>query len=146
MRRAAFAVLVIPYALDAFAEVAYALCRRRGDGEDWWHVPAGRGARAETPILAARRHATQLSGVPDDAVFLALDSRATIQIDGCSASCGLAEHAFAVRADPADLRAPAAYEQLWVSYEIADGLLRRDAERNALWELAHRLGLRHACR
>lgn len=146
MRRAAFSVLVIPYALDGFAEVAYALCRRRGDGDDWWHAPAGRGGRDETPIVAARRHAAQLSGVPEDAAFLGLDSRALIAIDGCSGGCGLAEYAFAVRVDPGGLAAPAGYEQLWASYEIADGLLRRDAERNALWELARRLGLPHACR
>lgn len=146
MRRATFAVLVIPYAVDAFAEVAYALCRARGDEDEWWHAPAGHGARGETPVVAARRLGAMLAGVPDDAPYRGLDSRALIEADGCAGACGLAEYAFAVRVDPAGLPAPAGHERLWASYEVADGLLRREAERNALWELARRLGLRQACR
>jgi hypothetical protein len=134
MRRAAFTVLVIPYALDAFAELAYAL--RRRDGEDCWHAPAGDATRGESAPDAARR----IAGAGEDAALLELDSRAVVPLAGCSAACGLTEYAFGLRADPAELRAPGGHEQLWVSYRVAEGLLRRRAERNAIWELQRRLG------
>ena len=136
-RRAAFAVLVIPFALDAFAEVAYALWRGRDD-DDWWHAPAAPGTRHETPLATARR----LTGVPGVAAYRALDSRAMVVADDCRpATCSLPQYAFGLRVDPADLRVPAGHEQLWVSYDVADGMLRSEAERNALWELRRRLGL-----
>ncbi len=135
-RRAAFGVLVIPFALDAFAEVAYALWRRGDD--DWWHAPAAQGTRTETPLATARR----LTGVPSCAAYRALDSRAMIAGDECrQGTCILPQYAFGVGVDPPDLRVPAGHEQLWVSYEVADGMLRDEAERNALWELRRRLGL-----
>jgi hypothetical protein len=141
-RRFAFGVLVIPFALDAFAEVAYALWRG-GDDDDWWHAPAAQGARTETPLAAARR----LTGVPGDAAYRALDSRAMIAVDECCpATCILPQYAFGVRVDPADVRVPAGHEQLWVSYEVAEGMLRSEAERNALWELRRRLGPPRVCR
>jgi hypothetical protein len=139
-RHAAFAVLVIPFALDAFAEVAYALWRGRDD--DWWHAPAAPGTRSETPLATARR----VTGVPGDAAYRTLDSRAMIAVeDCCTTTCFLPQYAFGVRVDPADLRVPAGHEQLWVSYEVATGLLRSEAERNALWELRRRLGLPRVC-
>ena len=135
-RRFAFGVLVIPFALDAFAEVAYALWRGRDD--DWWRAPAAPGTRDETPLATARR----LTGVPGDAAYRALDSRALIVADDCCpATCVLPQYAFGVQVDPVDLQVPAGHEQLWVSYEVADGMLRTEAERNALWELRRRLGL-----
>jgi hypothetical protein len=141
VRRAAFCVLVIPYALDAFPDVAFALCRNR-DEDDAWRVLAAPGARAETPRDAARR----VVGAAAHARLLALDSRASIALRDGPGACALPEHAFGVRVDPAAQRVPAGQELLWVSYEVADGLLRRDAERNALWELRRRLGLAPACR
>jgi ADP-ribose pyrophosphatase YjhB (NUDIX family) len=139
-------VLVIPYALHAFPEVAYALCRADDDADGCWHVPAGDGRRSELPPEAARRHAAQLAGVPQDAPLRALDSRAIILLDARAADCGLTEYAFGVRVDPVDVQVPAGQEQLWVSYEVADGFLRRQAERNALWELHRRLGFPRRCR
>jgi hypothetical protein len=41
---------------------------------------------------------------------------------------------------------PDDHEHLWVSYEVANGLLRRRGERDAIWELRHRLGVAPACR
>lgn len=138
MRGAAFAVLVIPYALDAFPEVAYALCRGL-DEHDWWHPRTGIGARGETPLAAARRVAAVR-----DADLIALESRAFVAVERCRGRA-LSEHAFGARVDPAALPEPGGERQLWVSYEVADGLLHREAERNALWELRHRLGAKAAC-
>jgi hypothetical protein len=139
VRRPAFSVLVIPYALDAFAEAAFALTRGEDGG---WHPRTGWGARPESPPEAARR----VAGVPEPARLLALDSRAMVVADGFPASCELPEYAFALRVDPADLPAPAGHEQLWLSYKVAHGLLHRRAERDAIWELQRRLGLAPACR
>jgi hypothetical protein len=139
MRRPGFSVLVIPYALDAFAEVGFALVRGEDEG---WHALTGWGARSESPSEAARR----VAGVAQTASLLALDSRAMVVADGFPAECELPEHAFALRIDPADLPVRAGHEQLWVSYKVAHGLLARRAERDAMWELQRRLGLAPACR
>ena len=141
MRRPAFAVLVIPYALDAFAEPAFAL-QRAEDGGEGWLALTGWGDRAASPSEVARR----VAGVRCAAGLLALDSRAMVVPDGCPRTCELPEHAFGVRVDPGELRPPPGHEQLWFSYDVAHGLLRRRAERDALWELRHRLGLAPACR
>jgi hypothetical protein len=140
VRRPAFSVLVIPYALDAFAEVAFALLRRDEDGG--WHVRTGWGARSESPPEAARR----VAGVQGAASLLALDSRAMVVAEGFPAACQLPEYAFALRTDPVELPAQAGNEQVWFSYRIAHGLLPRRAERDALWELQRRLGLAPAYR
>jgi hypothetical protein len=141
VRRPAFSVLVIPYALDAFAEVAYAL-RRARDGDDWWHAPTDWGERAESPHDAARR----VVGAKTASSLLALDSRAMVAGTGSAAPCELPEYAFGACLDPGTLPVPGDHEQLWVSYEVASGLLRRRAERDAIWELRHRLGVAPACR
>jgi 8-oxo-dGTP pyrophosphatase MutT (NUDIX family) len=139
VRRARFQVLVIPYALDAFPEVAFAICRRRGDGDGCWHAMTGHAEHRETPLQAARRHACEHAGVGATAAYLALDSRPAI-------GPALPEHAFGVRVDPAQLTTPAGHEHLWVSYKVAHGLLARDAERNAIWELRQRIGRPRTCR
>lgn len=145
MGRAPFEVLVLPYALDAFPEVAYAVFRSRADRDGCWHGLGGGGERDETPLEAARRHAWQHAGVPEDAHYVALDSRATITAR-CTGICGLPEYAFAVRVDPTELCVPAGHQHCWVSYDVAAGLMHRESERNALWELRRRLGRRPACR
>jgi hypothetical protein len=141
-----FQVLVIPYALDAFAEVAYAVGRLREGGYGGWHGLTGSGSRQETPLEAARRHASQHFAVPGDAAYLALDSRTMIPDERGAGARGIPEYAFGVRADPEELSVPAEYQHSWVSYHVATGLLSRDAERNAIWELRRRLGHPHACR
>jgi dATP pyrophosphohydrolase len=144
-RRVPFAVLVLPYSVELDGAVSYALFRGPGLQHRAWHVLAGEGVRGETPLEAARREAWQLARVPSDAAYLALDSRATIELQGLP--CGRhAEHAFAVRVCPDEVRPRRRpLEHHWVSYEIATGLLHDQAERDALWELRHRLGRPAAC-
>lgn len=142
VRRSLFHVLVIPYALDAFPQMAYAVVRSRAAADDGWHGVTGAGDRGETPVQAARRHARQLAGVPDTAAYVALDSRTTIRVERCDAVLELPEYAFAARVDPGDVRAPEEHELCWVSYQVAQGLLAREAERNALWELRQRINCR----
>jgi dATP pyrophosphohydrolase len=139
--RGPYGVLVIPYAPDAFVDVAYAVFRSPAD-RGCWHLVTGPGRRGEAPLQAARRHALQQAGVPGDAAYVALDSRATIPVESCAGACGLPEYAFAVRVEPAELRVPTEQEHCWVSYEVAEGLVRRESERDALWELRRRFGCR----
>lgn len=138
-----FWVLVIPYSPDAFPDVAYALFRSRAD-RGCWHPVTGAGGRCETPLQAARRHAQQ-AGLLEDAGYVALDSRATIAVESCDGPCVVPEYAFAVRVQPAELCVPADHEHCWVSYEVAEGLVRRKSERDALWELRRRFGRGAAC-
>jgi dATP pyrophosphohydrolase len=139
-----FAVLVVPYAVELDGEVSYALFRAARCGEPSWHALSGDGARRETPLDAARRVAWQVAQVPRDAAYLTLDSRATIRPG--EMSLGVPEHAFAVRVFPDEVRPqPGQFKHCWVSYEIADGLVACDADRNALWELRRRLGRPARC-
>lgn len=144
MRRAPFAVLVVPYAVEIDGEVAYAVFRDRSAPSATWSALTGEGARGETPLDAARRQAWRAAGVAPDAAFLALDSRATF--DTADGMCEIAEYAFAVRVCRDEVL-PSGHEldRHWASYEIANGLLGCGADRNALWELRRRLGHPAVC-
>jgi hypothetical protein len=142
-RRAAFAVLVVPYTVGLDGGVTYAVFRRRGEAGGW-HALRGAPQRGETPPQAARRETLRLAGVPEDAVYFALDSRAALELR--DVACHVAEHAFGVRVCEDEIcAAPHGLEHRWVRYDVAEGLLRRAAERNALWELRRRLGRPAGC-
>jgi hypothetical protein len=144
-RRAAFGVLVVPYSVDLDGGVTYALFRHANERHGGWQALRGAPLRGETPLQAAQREAHRIAGVPPDAVYFTLDSRAAIELpDVC---CHVAVHAFGVRVCEDEV-CPAAdeLEHRWVRYEIADGLLAPTADRNALWELQRRLGRRVPCR
>jgi hypothetical protein len=145
VRRAPFAVLVLPYAVDLDGDVAYAVFRGASGRDRAWSALTGDGVRGETPLEAARREAWRVAGVPGDAAYLALDSRATIDVhDG---PCGVPERAFAVRVCTDEVCPPRRQlEHRWVSYDVADGLLCCETDRNALWELRRRLGRPATCR
>ena len=144
MRRVPFAVLVLPYAVEPAGEISYSVFRDTSRHDSAWHVLAGDGARGETPLQAARRHACGHAAVPADAAYLPLDSRRTIELP--DAACGIAEHAFAVRVCVDEVRPRRdRIDHRWVSYKIAEGLLDCQAQRHALWELRHRLGRPATC-
>jgi hypothetical protein len=138
-------VLVVPYTVDLDGRVAYALFRNTREPEGGWHALRGAPHCGETPLQAARREAHRLAGVPDDALYLTLDSRAAIELPGVA--CRGAEHAFGVRVCEDDVRGTAqGLDPRWFRYELASGLVVPTADRNALWELHHRLGRPTACR
>lgn len=142
--RAAFAVLVVPYAVALDGAVSYAVFREQGERDDPWHLLAARGLRGETPLEAARRAAWQIAELPPDAACLALDTRPMIALAG--APCELPAHAFGVRVSADEVR-PRRRDVAhhWVAYRIADGLLHDQAERDVLWELRRRLGSPAPC-
>jgi hypothetical protein len=145
MRRAPFAVVILPYAVDLDGEVLYAVFRARSGRDCAWHVLPAAGERGETPLAAARREALLVAGIPRDAPVVALDSRATLELGDAPAA--ISEFAFAMRVltDEVLPRDPQ-LDVRWVSYEIAYGLLCRESDRNALWELRRRLGHPAVCR
>jgi hypothetical protein len=137
--RAPFGVLVLPYAVDVDGALSYALLRFAAGRDRGWQPLLGEGARGQAPLEAAREAAWRVARVPRDAVFVALDSRATIE--QTPQRCAVAEYAFGVRVAAAELcPSRAEFEHRWVSYEIADGLLHDEPDRNALFELRRRLG------
>jgi len=140
LRHPPFAVAILPYAVELDGEVSYAVSRT-WSGRDCcaWHVLPGCGRRGEAPLEAARREALRTAAVPPDAAYLALHSCAVLHSDAIPA--GLPHFAFGVRVCTDELRPqPRQLELRWVTYEIADGLLWCEADRNALWELRRRLG------
>ncbi len=144
-RRAAFGVLVVPYTVELDGRVSCAVFRGIDEPEAGWHALRGVPLRGEAPLQAARRAARLIAGVPLDAVYFMLDSRAAIELpDG---ACHAPEYAFGVRVceDEVDA-AEELLEHRWVGFEVADGLLHCAADRNALWELQRRLGRPAPCR
>lgn len=143
MARAPFQVLVLPYRFTPDG-TEYAVFRR-SDG-DYWQFIAGGGEDKETPLEAARREAFEESGISPDSEFLALDTMNTVPVVGvCGFQWGpdvfvIPEHCFGARVDNDDLSISREHtECLWVDYDTAADLLHWDSNKNALWELNHRL-------
>ncbi|MQB02044.1 MAG: NUDIX domain-containing protein [Actinobacteria bacterium] len=144
-RRAPFQVLVFPYRVSADGGFVYALLRRAD--ADYWQGVAGGGEEGESPLEAARREAGEEAGVPADAEFVTLDSVATIPVVNVTGSfmwgpdvLVIPEHAFGVRCGSAELALSDEHtESRWFTRDEAMRALRWDSNRNALWELDHRL-------
>lgn len=142
--RAAFQVLVLPYRRTEEG-LLYALFRR-SDGAYWQGV-AGGGEAAESPLEAARREATEETGLAGDREFFELDSRSTIPVLHVTGEFTwgpdvlvIPEYAFGVRSDSAELVLSREHTEYgWFSIAAAMSAVRWDSNRTALWELDHRL-------
>lgn len=135
MRRAPFAVLVLPYSVELDGEVSYAVFRGPSRRNTAWHALAGEGVQGETPLEAACREAWRIAEVPPDAVYRALTSRAA------GGEGALLEHVFGVRVCEDEVRPRNDRLKLdWVSYDIAKGRLQSQADRDALRELSRQIG------
>lgn len=143
MSRAPLQVLVFPYRVTPEG-IRYAVFRRT-DG-DYWQAIAGGGDEGETPLKAAQREALEEAGLNSNE-FLALDSLNTVPVVGV---CGylrwgpdvlvVPEHCFGV--DVRDQELVLSHEHTeyrWVDYDAAVEMLHWDSNKNALWELNHRL-------
>lgn len=144
MGRAPFQVLVLPYHRTG-DDVVYALFRRADAG--YWQGVAGGGENNESPLEAARRELSEETGIGTGAELLALDSRSTIPVVNVTGDFSfgpdvlvLPEYAFGARCSSSALVLSDEHtEYAWFSYREARDAVRWDSNRNALWELDHRL-------
>lgn len=127
----------------------YAVFRRSDGG--WWQFIAGGGEDGEAPVDAARRETLEEAGIRPDSAFFSLDSLATVPVPGVTGGpmqwgenvLVIPEHCFGVEVEREALALSAEHtEYRWASHDGARELLRWDSNRNALWELDHRIWTR----
>lgn len=145
MTRAPFQVLVYPYRQVGDKAFRYALLKRSDLG--FWQAITGGGEGSETPLEAARREAYEETGIPPDSAFLQLDTVEPIPVTAFKDShvwgedvYVIPQYCFGVRVE--DERLCLSHEHTayrWPGYEEAQGLLKYDGDKTALWELDRRL-------
>ena len=143
-RRAPLQVLVIPY-LVTDDGVRYGLFRRADAG--YWQGVAGGGDDDESPLEAARRELAEEAGLGPETTLLPLDSRTTIPVVDVTGELSfgpdvlvIPEYAFgACCSSPGIILCDEHTEYAWFDYAEARRAVRWDSNRNALWELDHRL-------
>ena len=145
MGRAPFQVLVLPYRVTAKDGIYYAIFRR-SDSENCWQGIAGGGEGRETPLVAAKREAFEEAGINKSSKYLKLDSCSTLPVENvCGFKWGpkvlvIPEYCFGVEVEKGHVRLSQEHSSFkWVHYHSAKKLLKWDSNRNALWELNHRL-------
>lgn len=148
MPRAPFQILVFPYRLTDDGGIEYAVFRRAD--LNCWQGIAGGGEDDETPIQAAKRESYEEAGIPPGNDYIKLDSLSTIPVVGISGFLWgkdvlvVPQHCFGVRVENSDLRLSDEHtEYCWLPYDKAREILKWDSNKNALWELNHRLTRRH---
>ncbi len=144
MPRAPFQILVLPYWMMGGGTIEYAVFRRSDQG--WWQGIAGGGEDDETPLEAAKRESYEEAGISPDSDYTKLDSLSTIPVVGI---CGFAwgedvlvipQYCFGVCVKDDNLKLSHEHtESRWLPYGQARELLKWDSNKNALWELNHRL-------
>lgn len=146
MERAPFQILLFPFqAVDSASGPKYAIFRR-SDFEECWQGIAGGGHVGESPEEAARREALEEAGIAVPVRIIKLDSMVTLPVvHVCGFRWGpntlvIPEYAFGAELDYRYLRLSAEHtEYRWVTCREASELLTWDSNKNALWELNHRL-------
>lgn len=147
MARAPFQILVIPYQIFPDGEIRYAVFKRADAG--YWQGIAGGGENGETPLAAARREAQEEAGIDPRSEFLPLDSLSTIPVVGVGGFAWgnevlvIPQHCFGVRVLDERLSLSGEHtEYAWLTYDQARSHLHWQSNKNALWELNHRLKTR----
>jgi dATP pyrophosphohydrolase len=145
MTRAPFQVLVYPYRQVGDKAFRYALLKRSDLG--FWQAITGGGEGSETPLETAGREAFEETGIPPGSAFLQLDTVEPIPVTAFKDShvwgedvYVIPQYCFGVRVE--DERLCLSHEHTayrWLGYEEAQGLLKYDGDKTALWELDRRL-------
>lgn len=143
--RAPFQVLVYPYLPGSNGEFDYALLKRADAG--WWHGVAGGGEGEETHLEAAKRETVEERGIPQDSLFVRLDTVIPVPVTEFRDShlwgedvYVIPQYCFGVLAN--DIRSVLSYEHTesrWFNFEEAHNLVEFDGNKMALWELDKRL-------
>ncbi len=143
MARAPFQVLVIPFC--RVNESLLFCVLKRSDG-GYWQWICGGGEDDESPIDAARREAFEEAGIGPECGFVRLDSQSTVPVTGISGFAWgpdvlvVPEYCFGVETRHEHLSLSSEHTEFcWTDYATAASMLRWDSNRNALWELHHRL-------
>ena len=146
-QRAPFQVLVLPYYVaSAEAPPQYAVFRRSDWMDTCWQGIAGGGQSGETAEQAARREAREEAGTEHCLNLLALDSMATIPVVNVRGFLWgpdvlvIPEYAFGMQTGAEEFVLSSEHVEFrWLSYQDASRLLTWDSNKNALWELNHRI-------
>lgn len=144
MARAPFQILVFPYRALSDNKILYAVFKCSDAG--YWQAIAGGGEDDETPLDAARRESHEEAGIDPTNHFIKLDSISTVPAVEVSGMIWgkdilvVPEHCFAVEVTDTTLAISDEHtEYQWLEYEEAREILHWDSNKNALWELNHRL-------
>ena len=145
MARAPFQIFVLPYRKSGETDIEYALLRRTDEG--YWHAIAGGAEGQETPLQAARRETFEETGLPEDSIFLKLDTifYVPVTIYQHSEIWGddlfvIPSYCFGVQVEMDQIRLSEEHlEYKWVKYEEALHMLHYETNKVALWELDRKL-------
>jgi dATP pyrophosphohydrolase len=145
MMRAPFQVFVIPYRKREGSKFEYALLRRADEG--YWHAIAGGGENQETPLQAARRETSEEAGLPEDSIFLELDTIFCVPVTIYQHSeiwgddlFVIPSYCFGVLVEEDHIALSEEHlEYKWVPYNVARTMLRYENNKLALWELDRKL-------
>lgn len=125
-------------------KIRYALFRRADSGA--WQGISGGGEEGEMPVDTARREAAEEASIPADADYIRLASIATTPaVNICGLKWGddmpvIPEYAFGAEVPSEEMKPSHEHtEYKWFEFKEAAAALKWDSNRNALWELNHRL-------
>lgn len=145
MGRAPFQVLVLPYKISEKENICYAIFSR-SDFDNCWQGIAGGGEGKETPIAAAKREAFEEAGITRSSKYTKLNSYSTLPVvNVCGFKWGpkvlvIPEYCFGVELKRETMQLSKEHSNFkWVNYSRALEMLKWDSNKNALWELNHRL-------
>ncbi|MBI4656535.1 MAG: NUDIX pyrophosphatase [Elusimicrobia bacterium] len=145
MSRAPFQILVFPYKITVKKRIYYAVFGR-SDSKNCWQGIAGGGKDNETPLSSAKREAFEEAGIGKNNKYLKLDSYSMLPVvNVCGFKWGpkvlvIPEYCFGVEIRKGRIRLSREHSGFkWVQYSSAMQMLKWDSNRNALWELNHRL-------
>ena len=146
MPRTPYQILVIPYVVSNDGTLFYAVLRREQVTGGYWQFVAGGGEDNEQPIEAARRESFEEIGSNKDAPLVKLESMVMIpvvNIDGFKWGDNvlvIPEICFAIELPSKDITLSDEHTEFkWLPYDKAHAILHWDSNKNALWELNHRI-------
>ncbi len=147
MARAPIQVIVIPYIKHPDFSFEYAVFKR--SDEHYWQFIAGGSEDNETTFETAKREAYEEAGITADLKYTELESFDKIPVVGVSGFlwgedvCVIPQYCFAVEVQNRDLKISVEHTVFkWADYESAYNLLHWNSNKNALWELNYKLGVK----
>lgn len=142
--RAPFQVLVFPYTEKKNQDFKYCIFKRK-DMKVWQAISGG-GEEGETPLESAKRESKEEADIPAKNKFFQLSSIATIPVEAIRGFLWgedilvVPEYSFGVEVKDENIGLKDEHtEYKWGTYEEISEKLKWDSNKNALWELNHRI-------